>query len=159
MAPGCVARDTTPPIRTLPVNFGLKGSETSYWRRSPVPQHARVVTEVDGHKVTDAGQLQVAVGQKQPGSSLNLSILRDLRVPAWAPSATAVWPLPAVTLGAQVVASMVMNPHPSADWAADVEPRNRARREEAKRLLAQLGPTPALDRVEQALRELAPFLE
>jgi class 3 adenylate cyclase len=30
---------------------------------------------------------------------------------------------------------------------------------EAKRLLAQLGPTPALDRVEQALRELAPFLE
>src|SRR5262249_3009011 len=29
-----------PPIRTLPVNLGLSGSETSYCSRSPVPQQA-----------------------------------------------------------------------------------------------------------------------
>ena len=36
-----------------------------------------VITGIDGSPVTDAGQLQVAVGQKQPGSSLSLNILRD----------------------------------------------------------------------------------
>ncbi len=36
-----------------------------------------VITAVDGNKVTDAGQLQVVVGQKQPGSNLNLTALRD----------------------------------------------------------------------------------
>ena len=36
-----------------------------------------VVTEVDGNKVSDAGQLQVVVGQKQPGSSIHLNVLRD----------------------------------------------------------------------------------
>src|SRR5262245_33076400 len=29
-----------PPMRTLPVSLGLKGSETSYCCRSPVPQQA-----------------------------------------------------------------------------------------------------------------------
>ena len=28
-----------PPSRTRPVSFGLKGSDTSYWMKSPVPQH------------------------------------------------------------------------------------------------------------------------
>ena len=36
-----------------------------------------VITEVDGHKVNDAGELQVVVGQKQPGTKLELTILRD----------------------------------------------------------------------------------
>jgi hypothetical protein len=36
---GCVARDTMPPIRNLPVSFGLNGSLTSYCWKSPVPQH------------------------------------------------------------------------------------------------------------------------
>jgi len=36
-----------------------------------------VITNVDGNKITGAGQLQVQVGEKQPGSTLNLSILRD----------------------------------------------------------------------------------
>ena len=39
LAPGWLARETMPPIRTLPVSFGLNGSETSYCCRSPVPQH------------------------------------------------------------------------------------------------------------------------
>ncbi len=36
-----------------------------------------VITEIDGQKVSDAGELQVLVGQKQPGSKVTLKVLRD----------------------------------------------------------------------------------
>ena len=36
-----------------------------------------VITEVDGQTVNDAGELQVLVGQKQPGTKINLTVLRD----------------------------------------------------------------------------------
>jgi len=36
-----------------------------------------VITEIDGQKVNDAGELQVLVGQKQPGSKIMLKVLRD----------------------------------------------------------------------------------
>jgi serine protease Do len=36
-----------------------------------------VVTELDGQKVSDASQLQIEVGQKEPGSSIRLGVLRD----------------------------------------------------------------------------------
>ncbi len=36
-----------------------------------------VITEIDNQKVTDSGELQVVVGQKQPGSKINLTVLRD----------------------------------------------------------------------------------
>ena len=36
-----------------------------------------VVTEIDGRKVSDAGELQVVVGQKQPGTTIQLTVLRD----------------------------------------------------------------------------------
>jgi len=36
-----------------------------------------VVTEVDGQKVSDAGDLQVMVGQKQPGTKVDLMVLRN----------------------------------------------------------------------------------
>ena len=36
-----------------------------------------VITEIDRQKVTDAGELQVAVGEKPPGTRINLSVLRD----------------------------------------------------------------------------------
>jgi serine protease Do len=36
-----------------------------------------VITEVDGQKVNDAGELQVIVGQKQPGTKINLAVVRD----------------------------------------------------------------------------------
>jgi serine protease Do len=36
-----------------------------------------VITEVDGHKVSDAGELQVIIGQKQPGTKIDLTVLRD----------------------------------------------------------------------------------
>src|SRR5437667_8563436 len=35
---GCGVRLTIPPIRTEPVFFGLNGSDTSYCKKSPVPQ-------------------------------------------------------------------------------------------------------------------------
>jgi serine protease Do len=36
-----------------------------------------VITELDGQKVSDASQLQIEVGQKQPGSTIKLEVLRD----------------------------------------------------------------------------------
>jgi len=38
-----------------------------------------VVISLDGHPVRDAGQLQVEVGQKRPGTTLHLEVLRDGR--------------------------------------------------------------------------------
>jgi len=36
-----------------------------------------VITELDGKKVTDAGELQVEVGQKRPGTTIKLDVMRD----------------------------------------------------------------------------------
>ena len=36
-----------------------------------------VITEIDGQKVSGAGELQVLVGQKQPGTKITLSVLRE----------------------------------------------------------------------------------
>jgi serine protease Do len=36
-----------------------------------------VIAELDGQKVTDAGQLQVEVGQKTPGTTITLQVIRD----------------------------------------------------------------------------------
>src|SRR6202163_3837633 len=36
-----------------------------------------VITEIDGQKVSDAGELQVTVGQKQPGAEITLKALRE----------------------------------------------------------------------------------
>jgi serine protease Do len=36
-----------------------------------------VITELDGKPVTDAGQLQMAVGQKRPGQTIHLQVVRD----------------------------------------------------------------------------------
>jgi serine protease Do len=36
-----------------------------------------VITEIDRQKVTDSGELQVMVGQKQPGTKIELTVLRE----------------------------------------------------------------------------------
>lgn len=36
-----------------------------------------VITEIDGQKVSDAGELQVLVGQKQPGTKIAVEVLRN----------------------------------------------------------------------------------
>jgi serine protease Do len=36
-----------------------------------------IITEIDGKKVEDAGQLQVVISQKRPGTKVNLEVLRD----------------------------------------------------------------------------------
>ena len=36
-----------------------------------------VITQIDGQKVSDAGELQVMVGQKQPGTKITLDVLRN----------------------------------------------------------------------------------
>jgi serine protease Do len=39
-----------------------------------------VITELDGKPVTDAGQLQMIVGQKKPGETIHLQVMRDSKV-------------------------------------------------------------------------------
>jgi serine protease Do len=36
-----------------------------------------VITQVDGHEVSDAGALQVEVGEKNPGTTVHLQVMRD----------------------------------------------------------------------------------
>ena len=36
-----------------------------------------VITQLDGQPVSDAGELQVQVGQKQPGTAIKLEVIRD----------------------------------------------------------------------------------
>ena len=36
-----------------------------------------VITEINGHKVEDAGELQVVIGQQKPGTKVELTVLRD----------------------------------------------------------------------------------
>lgn len=36
-----------------------------------------VITELDGKAITDAGELQMLVGQKQPGDTIHLEVMRD----------------------------------------------------------------------------------
>jgi serine protease Do len=36
-----------------------------------------VITELDGKRMTDAGQLQMTVGQKRPGDTIHLQVVRD----------------------------------------------------------------------------------
>jgi serine protease Do len=36
-----------------------------------------VITELDGKPVSDAGELQVQVGQRQPGDTIHLQVMRD----------------------------------------------------------------------------------
>ena len=40
-------------------------------------QTGDVITELDGQKINDAGELQVMIGQKQPGTKVDLTVLRD----------------------------------------------------------------------------------
>jgi serine protease Do len=36
-----------------------------------------VITQIDGHRVTDAGELQVEVGEKSPATTVHLEVMRD----------------------------------------------------------------------------------
>ncbi len=38
-----------------------------------------VITQLDGHEVSDAGALQVEVGQKNPGTTIHLQVMRDAK--------------------------------------------------------------------------------
>jgi serine protease Do len=40
-------------------------------------QTGDVITAIDGQKVNDSGELQVIVGQKQPGTKIELTVLRN----------------------------------------------------------------------------------
>jgi hypothetical protein len=72
-------------------------------------------------------------------SRSNPSIVARLQIPDPEHSERNAWPLPAVPLAIGIVSSMAFAPGPGADWAADVEARNSARREDTARVAAYHG--------------------
>jgi serine protease Do len=73
--------DVTPENAKFFDNSTTGGVVTQVERDSPGAkaglQIGDVITEIDGQKVTDASELQVMVGQKQPGSKITLKVLRE----------------------------------------------------------------------------------
>jgi len=58
-----------------------------------------VITALDGKPVTDAGQLQMLVGQKRPGDTIHLEVVRDskttsipVRLEVLAATKAPIWP-------------------------------------------------------------------
>jgi serine protease Do len=80
-----------------------------------------VISEIDGQKVSDAGELQVEVGQKRPGTTLKLAVLRDGKM--------VTVPVTLEEMGKrEVAANGVGEQHGKARWGlglADVTPENR----------------------------------
>jgi serine protease Do len=50
-----------------------------------------VITELDGKPVTDAGQLQMTVGQKRPGDTIRLQVVRDSKPTTIAVTLETLW--------------------------------------------------------------------
>jgi serine protease Do len=80
-----------------------------------------VISEIDGQKVGDAGELQVEVGQKRPGTTLKLAVLRDGK--------TVTVPVTLEEMGKrEVAANGGGEQHGKARWGlglADVTPETR----------------------------------
>jgi serine protease Do len=80
-----------------------------------------VISEIDGQKVSDAGELQVVVGQKSPGATLKLMVLRDGK--------DVTVPVMLEEMGKRDVAeSGSVGQHGRARWGiglADITPENR----------------------------------
>jgi serine protease Do len=79
-----------------------------------------VITELDGKQVTDAGQLQMLVGQKKPGETIHLQVMRDSK-----PTAVAVT---LEALGGDKGAEIAGREHGKGRWGlslADLTPDSR----------------------------------
>ncbi len=71
-----------------------------------------VITELDGKPVTDAGQLQMVVGQKRPGDTIHLQVMRD--------SKTEDVPVTLETLGGAKGAEVAGSEHGKARWGLNL---------------------------------------
>src|SRR6202161_1664854 len=79
-----------------------------------------VITELDGRPVTDAGELQMIVGQKRPGDTIHLQVVRDSK-----PTSISVT---LETLGGAKGAEVAGGEHGKARWGlslADLTPDAR----------------------------------
>jgi len=79
-----------------------------------------VITEIDGKPVTDAGQLQMIVGQKRPGDTIHLQVMRDSKL-------TSV-PVKLEVLGGEKDTEVAGNEHGKGRWGlrlADLTPEVR----------------------------------
>src|SRR6266852_6719633 len=79
-----------------------------------------VITELDGKPVTDAGQLQMTVGQKRPGDTIHLQVMRDSKL-------TSV-PVKLEVLGGDKDTEVAGNEHGKGRWGlrlADLTPEVR----------------------------------
>jgi serine protease Do len=79
-----------------------------------------VITELDGKPVTDAGQLQMIVGQKRPGDTIHLQVVRDSKDMTIAVTLE--------TLGGGKGAELASGGHGKARWGlglADLTPDTR----------------------------------
>ena len=82
---------TKPPIRTEPVSCALKGSETSYWRNSPVPQQDTYRNRSSSDRlisVTSGGTTprSFSMGGKMAGSAGSAGTSITLRMAHCSPS-------------------------------------------------------------------------
>ncbi len=79
-----------------------------------------VITELDGKPVTDAGQLQMIVGQKKPGETIHLQVMRDSKL-------TSI-PVTLEVLGGDKGTETAGNEHGKGRWGlrlADLTPEVR----------------------------------
>ena len=79
-----------------------------------------VITELDGKPVTDAGQLQMIVGQKRPGDTIRLQVMRDSKL-------TSI-PVTLEVLGGDKGGEVASNEHGKGRWGmrlADLTPEVR----------------------------------
>ncbi len=79
-----------------------------------------VITELDGKQVLDAGQLQMLVGQKRPGETIHLQVMRD--------SKSVSVPVTLEALGGDKNSEVAGNEHGKGRWGlrlADLTPEVR----------------------------------
>lgn len=67
-------------------------------------------------------------------STVNPSIARDLRLPAWENGAAALWPPPEVPLAVLAAATFAPSPHAGPNWFANKQAKAAAARADAVRV-------------------------
>jgi hypothetical protein len=76
----------------------------------------------DGRNLPEVELTARGLSEAAPGHSL----VRDLRLPAFAERNRLVWPPPQLNFAVQVAGALPIRRHPGADWHKEIEERNRA---------------------------------
>jgi serine protease Do len=81
-----------------------------------------VITKLDGQSVTDAGELQMQVGQKHPGDTIHLEVMRDGK--------TMSIPVPLEAMGENSSRATAGAEHGKGRWGLSLEDLNPATRDQ-----------------------------